>query len=324
MKKLKLISIFKSKYKWQQKYIILYGIIISIIGAGLYSFFLDFFILTSGIYSGGFTGITQIIVYSIFDREQHFLISFWFYIIYLLLNTPLFIIGFFYIGKIFTLYTIIGIIFQNIFSLIWKIDYFDYLKSISLTFLSSNEYNKTIGILFMGIFSSILWAASNSIVYHAGGCGGGTDFIAIFLAFKYNKNIGKYQRIIQILILFLAIFIEYFNKNPYSYNSIFEAYLNNPIFFASLLFSIFASLTFDFCYKNRKIVSTTIEGKNISMELIIKISTKYKFKLINCEIIDNNKIKIITNYKDQKNIINELYNSNYKYSYYFINVKEIK
>lgn len=289
------------------------------ISAILYSFFTDFFIIPAAIYSGGFTGITQIIIYSIISPDDLLSRQLWFYIVYFLINLPLIIFGWLKISKQLSMITLFFICSQELWNLLWTSNLFHEFSIMP----SMLQKNNQMGIFFFAFFGGALWAASNSIVYHAGGCGGGTDFIATYFSIYKNKSIGKFQRIIQIIILFIAITLEFIIHNYEGYSNIFIAFLNNKIFYASLVFAIVASITFDKCYNNTKKYNVIIENDSKFITKFLEMK-KIDFSIVDHDILIKN-LGWIDIKKIRKTIIIYGKRTNYEYNFNFCIIKnEIK
>jgi len=99
-------SVFKYKDKHK-----IQNIAITIFGAFLYSVGISVFIIPAGLYTGGFTGIAQLIS----DFSNHLwgvkLPVSW---LWLVLNIPVFYIGYKFVGRRFTSLSIVSVLFGAI------------------------------------------------------------------------------------------------------------------------------------------------------------------------------------------------------------------
>ncbi|WP_174733995.1 YitT family protein [Mesobacillus harenae] len=139
-----------------------------LLGSAIFSFGLVHFNMQNNLAEGGFTGIT-LLLFFVFDWNPS--------ITNLLLNIPLFFIGWKLLGKNVFLYTIIGTVGVSIFLLIFQRYQFDIPLSDDLT----------LAALYAGVFIGI----GLGIIFRYGGTTGGVDIIAR-LAHKYiGWSMGK-------------------------------------------------------------------------------------------------------------------------------------
>ncbi|MBU9714615.1 YitT family protein [Evansella tamaricis] len=143
-------------------YIKIKNLIFIILGTAIMSFGLVYFNMENNLADGGFTGIT-LILYFIFDINPAYT--------NLILNIPLFIIGWKVLGRNAFIYTIIGTVAVSVF--LWI---FQRFPVISLPLYD----DLTLAALFAGVFIG----TGLGIVFRFGGTTGGVDIIAK-LGFKY-------------------------------------------------------------------------------------------------------------------------------------------
>ncbi|MCQ2551484.1 MAG: YitT family protein [Clostridia bacterium] len=158
-------------------------IVLITISSAVMAFNLKSFVDTGGLYPGGFSGITvllQRIVYSIAG------VMIPYSLIYLPLNLIPAYIGFKYIGKKFTLYSLYAVILTSLLT--------DLIPRIPITY----------DILLISIFGGIVNGISIVIALVAGASSGGTDFISIYFSEKKGKNAFNYILAGNIVILLLA------------------------------------------------------------------------------------------------------------------------
>lgn len=138
------------------------NIVFILLGAAIFSFGLVHFNMQNNLAEGGFTGIT-LLLYFLFRFDPS--------ISNLLLNIPIFFVGWKLLGKKSFLYTLIGTVAVSIFLFIFQRYHFNIPLHGDL-FLAA---------LFAGVFIGI----GLGIIFRFGGTTGGVDIIAR-LAFKYK------------------------------------------------------------------------------------------------------------------------------------------
>ncbi|UTR09645.1 YitT family protein [Evansella sp. LMS18] len=145
------------------------NIIFILIGTAIMSFGLVYFNMENNLADGGFTGIT-LILYFVFSIDPAYS--------NLVLNIPLFLIGWKVLGRNVFVYTIIGTFAVSLF--LWL---FQRYPIISLPL----QDDMTLAALFAGVFIGV----GLGIVFRFGGTTGGVDIIAK-MGFKYlGWSMGK-------------------------------------------------------------------------------------------------------------------------------------
>lgn len=140
-----------------------------ILGTIIFSFGLVYFNMANNLAEGGFTGIT-LILYFIFKIDPAYT--------NLLLNIPLFIVGWRILGRNSFIYTLIGTVSVSVFLFI-----FQRYRFVTITL----HDDMTLVALFAGVFVGV----GLGIVFRFGGTTGGVDIIAR-LGFKYlGWSMGK-------------------------------------------------------------------------------------------------------------------------------------
>ena len=151
-------------------------------GALLSAIALKIFAESSGLLSGGFSGLSLLLSRLLGDND----INLSFGVIYLSLNVIPTILVFKYVGKKFTLFSLLHVILMSILT--------DVLPSITITD----------DLLLIAIFGGILSAFGSLLTLKGDACGGGVDFIAIFYSNKYNKPMWNYVLIFNGFLLLIA------------------------------------------------------------------------------------------------------------------------
>ncbi len=175
-----------------------------IIGCVLIAVGVVFFLLPLKISSGGLTGIATAFYY-LFNFKMGYTI--------LLLNIPLFLLGFFRIGKSFFLKTIFST---------WFLSYLmDLLENINI---SLNIHD----MLLASIYGGIIIGVGTSFIFLANSSTGGSELlINIILSFKKNASVSKLLWIIDsVVVLFNLIVFRQIDIGLYSFIVI---YLNSKI-----------------------------------------------------------------------------------------------
>ena len=119
------------------------------------------FVLTGGLYPGGVSGLTILLI-RLF--QSAFGITLPFSLVNIVLNAFPVYIGFRYIGRNFTLYSVLMIVINSILT--------DIIP----------PYRLTEDILLIAVFGGIINGAAMCLALNAGATTGGTDFISIFLS----------------------------------------------------------------------------------------------------------------------------------------------
>ncbi|MGE7621541.1 YitT family protein [Viridibacillus sp. NPDC096237] len=139
------------------------NVLFIIFGAAIFSFGFIHFNVQNELGEGGFTGIT-LILYFVFKWDPA--------LMNLVLNVPMFILGWKLLGRKMFIYTIIGTVSVSIFIKIFQIYQFDIgLKD---------------DMFLVSLFAGVFLGAGLGIIFRYGGTTGGVDIIARLV----NKYIG--------------------------------------------------------------------------------------------------------------------------------------
>lgn len=160
------------------------SILLILLGSAIFSFGIVHFNMQNNLAEGGFTGIT-LLLYFLFDLDPSYT--------NLILNIPVFIIGWKLLGRNVFLYTLIGTISVSVFLWIFQ----RYQFSIPL-----ND-DLALAALFAGVFIGI----GLGIIFRAGGTTGGVDIIAK-LAQKYlGYSMGKAMFMFDAVVITLSLIL---------------------------------------------------------------------------------------------------------------------
>ena len=169
------------------------------LGAVLMAFNINTFVHAGGLIPGGFTGMT-ILIQEIFLRFLHIKIPFS-VVLYALNSVPAFFC-FRFIGKRFTLYSILMVFLCGLLT--------DFMPQMFIKFIQLHD------TLLSAVFGGILNAVSIVMCLYADATSGGTDFIAIFISEKYRKDAWNYIFAGNCVVLALAGFLFSLDKALYS------------------------------------------------------------------------------------------------------------
>ena len=148
--------------------------------SAVYSFSITNFFNPAGLLAGGFTGLSLLIQH-IFSAFLHIDIAFT--LIYIPLNLIPAIISFKFIGKRFTIYSLIVIVATSVFT--------DIIP----------DFHLTDDILLCAVFGGIISGVSTAICLISKATTGGTDFISIFISERYGKDAWGYIFMGNVVIL---------------------------------------------------------------------------------------------------------------------------
>lgn len=160
------------------------NIIFIILGSAIFSFGIVHFNMQNNLSEGGFTGI-QLLLYFLWNWDPA--------ITNILLNIPVFFIGWKFLGKKTLLYTIIGVTAVSLFLSIFQ----TYPFSFPL------QEDMTLAALFAGIFVGV----GLGIIFRFGGTTGGSDIIAR-IVYKYTGwSMGKAMFAFDFLIIITSLIV---------------------------------------------------------------------------------------------------------------------
>ncbi|GLO65633.1 MULTISPECIES: YitT family protein [Oceanobacillus] len=158
-------------------------IAIVIIGALLNAVSLNFFLIEANVYASGFTGAAQLLS-SIFNDFLGVGLSTG--ILLAILNIPVLIMGWYKVGKGFTIYSLISVFFSTLF-----------LEIIPLVEISSD-------IILNAVFGGVIAGIGVGITLKIGASTGGMDIVAMILSRLKDKPIGNYFLIMNSIIIAIA------------------------------------------------------------------------------------------------------------------------
>ncbi|CEI83732.1 membrane protein [Oceanobacillus oncorhynchi subsp. incaldanensis] len=158
------------------------NIVFILIGAAIFSFGLVHFNMQHNLGEGGFTGIT-LLLFFLWDIDPA--------ISNIVLNIPVFFIGWKILGRNAFVYTMVGTLSVSLFLWIFQI----YQIQIGL------EDDMTLVALFAGVFIGI----GLGIIFRFGGTTGGVDIIARIINKFTSWSIGKAMFVFDFLVIITSI-----------------------------------------------------------------------------------------------------------------------
>jgi uncharacterized membrane-anchored protein YitT (DUF2179 family) len=175
------------------------NIIFILIGAAIFAFGLVHFNMQNNLAEGGFTGIT-LLLYFLFKFDPSYT--------NLLLNIPLFFIGWKLLGRNTFLYTIIGTVSLSVFLWIFQ----RYQIEMPL------NHDLTLAALFAGVFIGI----GLGIIFRYGGTTGGVDIIARLVHKYIGWSMGKTMFLFDAVVITLStIFYLSYREAMYTLVAVF-------------------------------------------------------------------------------------------------------
>ncbi|HLR79374.1 MAG TPA: YitT family protein [Bacillota bacterium] len=161
-------------------------VIIVAFGALLLAISLNFFLISAHVYASGFTGAAQLLM-SIFNDFIGIEVSMG--LLLVLLNVPVAILGWFKVGRSFTIYSVLSVI----------------LASIFLALLPVIEISDD--IILNAVFGGVIGGAGVGITLKYGASTGGMDIIAMVLSRLNDRPIGIYFLLLNGVIIGMAGFL---------------------------------------------------------------------------------------------------------------------
>ncbi|MFS0751592.1 YitT family protein [Oceanobacillus sp. 1P07AA] len=155
-----------------------------LLGSAIFSFGVVHFNMQHNLGEGGFTGIT-LLLYFLWDVDPA--------ISNLVLNIPVFFIGWKLLGRNTFMYTVIGTFAVSFFLWLFQLN----------TFPIHLENDMTLVALFAGVFIGI----GLGIIFRYGGTTGGVDIIARIVNKYIGWSIGKAMFVFDFIVIVTSIFV---------------------------------------------------------------------------------------------------------------------
>ncbi|ASP28122.1 hypothetical protein SCORR_v1c03480 [Spiroplasma corruscae] len=169
----------------------------------------DYFVTPTGrtgLFPAGIGALARFFSILSFQNDRHMQGSFYF-IYYFTINTPLFIFGFYKLGKKFTYTTTVYIVLQIAFDQFFQ--NMPFINPIEFNFIVNfyqlnsmpNALNTSIWLFIFAAIAGAILGVAYSLVYRVGSSTGGLDFITIYYSNKTNKSVGSINRNVNLIIL---------------------------------------------------------------------------------------------------------------------------
>ncbi|WP_404458754.1 YitT family protein [Oceanobacillus kapialis] len=158
-------------------------IIIVILGGLLNAISLNFFLIGANVYASGFTGAAQLVA-SVFNDFLDIGVSTG--ILLLLFNIPVAILGWFKVGKGFTVYSVVSVLCTTLF-----------LEFIPIIGFSED-------IILNAVFGGVIGGTGVGMTLKVGASTGGMDIVAMVLSRMKDRPIGTYFLALNAVIIALA------------------------------------------------------------------------------------------------------------------------
>jgi len=153
-----------------------------ILGTAIFAFGLVHFNMQNNLAEGGFTGIT-LIIYQLFDINPSYT--------NLILNIPLFIVGWRYLGRLSFLYTIIGTVGLSVW--LWIFERYQFNLPLE------ND------LMLVSVFAGGFIGIGLGIIFRYEGTTGGVDIIARLVQKYVGWNMGKTMFLFDAFVILLSL-----------------------------------------------------------------------------------------------------------------------
>ncbi len=211
-------------------------LIVIALGAAIYSFGIVFFNIYNHLADGGVTGIT-LILRALFHFDPAYTT--------ILVNIPLFIIGYRYLGKKDMIYTLYGTMALSVFLWIWQ----------RVPIEINIQHDLLLSALGAGLFGGF----GCGIVYRFGGTTGGTDIVARL--FERFKGVQMGQTLLVIDVIVLVSSLVYLDVRQMAYTLIYV-----------WIFSMIVNFTQQGAYAARGILIISNQADTISEAIMAELN----------------------------------------------------
>ncbi|SEN28733.1 YitT family protein [Lihuaxuella thermophila] len=171
------------------------NIILILIGAFIFALGLNYFAIPNHLAEGGFTGIT-LLLYYLFGWSPG--------IVLLVLNIPLFFIGYKVFGKRTLIYTIIG------------------TSAVSFMLELTKGWGKPLDdLLLVALYTGVMVGIGLGLIFRVGGTTGGVDIIARLMNKYFGWSIGRTMFLFDFGVILSSVFIIKLNMAMYTLVAVF-------------------------------------------------------------------------------------------------------
>lgn len=166
-----------------------------IIGAFLVAISMNLFLIPANVYSSGFAGVAQLLS-KVITEFTPLKISMGYLL--LILNVPVAILGWMKVGKSFTFYSFMSVVFSTIF-----------LEMIPIKHVAHD-------LLLNAVFGGVILAIGVGFTLKWGASTGGLDIIAMVLSRQKDKPIGNFMFLLNGIIILTAGYLYGWEKALYT------------------------------------------------------------------------------------------------------------
>lgn len=177
-------------------------VIVIVAGAVLSAAALNLFLIPANVYASGFAGAAQLISSILMDFTP---ISISTGVLLLIFNIPVAILGWFKVGKSFTLYSFLSVAVTTLF-----------LEVIPIR-------EQTADIMLYAIFGGVIAAIGIGITLKVGASTGGLDIVSMVLSRMSDKSVGTYMFTLNAVIILTAGMVYGWDKALYTLISVYAA-----------------------------------------------------------------------------------------------------
>ncbi|WP_036696348.1 YitT family protein [Paenibacillus taiwanensis] len=175
------------------------------IGTAIYAFGLLYFIIPNQLMEGGVTGITVLLKYA---AEINPALS------TLVINIPLFLVGWRSLGKVQMIYSIFGVL---------SLTFFLWLFEIAVTRQWIVPFQTEHDFILATLYAGVTLGTGLGIVFRFGGTTGGVDILARIANRKFHISMGQFILILDVFIIGAALFYIPKEKILYTLVAVFIA-----------------------------------------------------------------------------------------------------
>jgi uncharacterized membrane-anchored protein YitT (DUF2179 family) len=169
------------------------NILFIILGSAIFGFGLIHFNIQNNLAEGGFTGLT-LIIYQLTGLNPSYS--------NLLLNIPVFFVGWKYLGRVTFIYTVIGTVGLSVF--LWVFERYQY------------DFSLGHDLMLAALFAGVCIGIGLGIIFRFGGTTGGVDIIARLAHHYAGWSMGRTMFIFDAVVITLSIII-YLNAREAMY-----------------------------------------------------------------------------------------------------------
>lgn len=164
-------------------------LIVVVIGALLNAIAMNYFLIPADVYASGFAGVAQLVA-SVTPLSTGILLF--------LLNVPIAVLGWMKVGKSFTFFSFLSVVFMSVF-----------LEVVPVQSYSDD-------ILLNAVFGGVIAAVGVGMTLKWGASTGGMDIVAMILSRVQDKPVGTYFFTLNSVIILTAGFLYGWEKALYT------------------------------------------------------------------------------------------------------------